>query len=139
MMALPDGQSTEQLRAYINEMKERADRIAEIQSEVSDICKSAREAGFNSTRMREVVAWLRKVEKHGIVKMEEAEALFDLYRSAHQGGARNFDEIVKNAQDKALAAKFLGEDQIDQRLNQRKRNMTKAADMARGAREARGA
>lgn len=138
-ISLPDGQSTEALRAFINELKERADHIAEIQEEMSDICKSARDAGFNSTRMREVVAWLRKVEKHGLIKMEEAEALFDLYRMAHQGQqARSFDEVLQSAQDRALAEKFLGTDQVDQRLNEKRRQMAKAADMARGAREARG-
>jgi uncharacterized protein (UPF0335 family) len=138
MTSLPDGQSREALVAYINELKEREDQISEIREEQSEICKSAKDSGFSVAGLRDIVRWLKKVDRHGLVKVEEAEALFDLYRQVHQGGAQRFDEIVASAQNQALMAKFVGSDQIEQQLSRRRREMSKAADMARGAREARG-
>ncbi len=130
------GQSKTLLTSYVKRVKAREDEIAEIRADVSEICKEARDAGFDSTQIREVVRWLIKLDKHGRAAMDEAEAIFDLYRSVVDGGAVKFDEMMTEARDRALLKIFAPDDQMDAGLNKRRKTARTAATLSRAAREA---
>lgn len=125
------------LLAFIRSVKAHADEIGEIQEQISDVVKEAKGAGFDGTKIREVVSWLRKIDKHGRDKVDEAEAIFDLYRTAVDGGATKLDEMMSDARDRALLAIFAPTDQVDKKLNQRRKNMKTALAMAAAAKAAR--
>jgi uncharacterized protein (UPF0335 family) len=130
------GQSKTLLVSYVKRVKALADEIGDLQADITDICKDARDAGFDSTKIREVVRWLRKLDKHGREKMDEAEAIFDLYRSVVDGGAVNLDAVMTEARDRALLKIFAPDDQMDANLNKRRKSARTAATLARAAREA---
>ena len=94
------------LLGFIRRGKAIADEIGDLQTDLSEVCKEAKGAGFEPTKIREVIGWLRKIEKHGREKVEEAEAIFDLYRSVADGGAVKLDEMMDSARDRALLAVF---------------------------------
>lgn len=132
-----EGQSKTLLVGFINRVKALADEIGDLQADITDVCKEAKQAGFEPTKIREVVAWLRKIDKHGREKVDEAEAIFDLYRSVVQGGAVKLDEIMTDARDRALLAVFAPEDQVDRKLDARRKRMTTALALAAAAKQAR--
>lgn len=127
------------LKAFIDRVKRLEDERAELGADITDVVKEARGAGFDGTKIREVVRWLRKCEKNGREAMDEAEALFDLYRMAIDGKAESFDSMMDEARDRALLKIFAPDDQIAPKLNVRAQRakvataLAKAAAMARGA------
>jgi uncharacterized protein (UPF0335 family) len=133
---LPEGQSKTLLLGFVNRVKALADEIADLQADTSDVVKEAKAAGFDGTKIREVVAWLRKVDRHGRDKMDEAEAIFDLYRQV-EGRAQRFDEMMDDARDRALLKIFAPDDQVTPKLNQRTKKAREAATLARAAKHAR--
>ena len=131
-----DGQSKTLLVGFVNRVKSLRDEINDLQADINDVCKEAKSAGFDSTKIREVVRWLIKVDKHGRPAMEEAEAIFDLYRSVVDGGVANFDEMMDSARDRALLKIFAPDDQVAPKLTKRVKAAQTAAAMARAARAA---
>lgn len=131
------GQSKTLLVGFINRVKTLADEIGEIQADISDICKEAKSAGFDSTKIREVVSWLRKIDKQGRDKVDEAEAIFQLYCQVVDGRAQGFDQMMDSARDRALLAIFAPTDQVDAKINQRTRKARDAVAMAKAAKQAR--
>jgi uncharacterized protein (UPF0335 family) len=81
-----DGQSKTLLVGFIKRVKAHMDEVAEINEQIAVECKEAKDRGFDGTKVREVARWLRKIDKHGREKVDEAEAIFDLYRSTVNGG-----------------------------------------------------
>jgi uncharacterized protein (UPF0335 family) len=132
-----EGHSKTLLVGFINRVKRLADEIADLQSDTADVCKEAKDAGFEPKRIREVVKWLRQIEKHGRDKVDEAEAIFDLYRQVVDGRAANFDDMMDSARDRALLAKFAPTDQVAPQINQRTKKMKEALAMAQAAKKAR--
>lgn len=132
-----EGQSKTLLLGLINRVKALADEIGDLQSDISDVCKEAKGAGFEPTKIREVVAWLRKIDKHGREKVDEAEAIFDLYRTVAAGQPVKLDEIMDSARDRALLAIFAPQDQVDQQLSKRRKAARTALAMAQAAKQAR--
>lgn len=132
-----DGHQKQLLVGFIKRGKGIADEIGDLQSDLTDLCKEAKTAGFEPTKIREVVRWLRKVDKHGREVMNEAEAIFDLYRSMVDGGAANLDEIMDSARDRALLKIFAPDDQAEASLNRRRKAMNTALALAAGAKAAR--
>lgn len=130
-------QSKTLLLGFIRRGKALADEIKDLQADVSDICKEAKAAGFEPTKIREVITWLCKIDKHGRDKVDEAEAIFDLYRSVADGGAVKLDEMMDNARDRALLAIFAPDDQTEKKLNKRRQTMRSALAMAQAAKAAR--
>lgn len=136
---MTDTESHRLLKAFIDRVKNLEDEIAELRSDQADVVKEAREAGFDGAKIREVVRWLRKVEKHGREAMDEAEALFELYRMAVDQRSDDFDAMMGDARDRALLKIFAPDDQISPKLNARAQRakvataLAKAAAMARGA------
>lgn len=126
------------LKGFVNGVLRLRESIAELQTDVREVRKEARLAGFDSTKLLEVVRWLEKVEKHGRPAMEEAEALFDLYRTAVDGTAATFDEMMNDARDRALLKIFAPDDQVSPKINRRVAAVNNAATMARAAKMARG-
>lgn len=131
------GHSKTLLVGFVNRAKALADEIAALQADITDVCKEGKSAGFEPTKIREVVRWLRKVEKHGREKVDEAEAIFDLYRSVVDGGTVPLDELMTEARDRALFKIFAGEDQLGDKLTDRRKRMNTALALAAGARKAR--
>lgn len=125
------------LLGFIRSGKAIADEIGDLQTDLSEVCKEAKGAGFEPTKIREVIGWLRKIEKHGREKVDEAEAIFDLYRSVADGGAVKLDEMMDSARDRALLAVFAPDDQTDKQLNKRRKTMRAAMAMAQAAKAAR--
>lgn len=126
------------LKGHIDAVKRMEDEIAEIREDIAERLKEARGQGFDGTKIREVVRWLRRVEKHGRAAMDDAEALFDLYRSVVDGKVDNFDAMMNDARDRALLKQFAPDDQITPKLSKRTAAAQTAAAMARAAKMARG-
>lgn len=132
-----EGHSKTLLLGFVNRVKARADEIKDLQADISEVCKEAKDAGFDPTKVREVVRWLQKIDKHGREKVDEAEAIFDLYRQTVEGRAKGFGEMMDSARDRALLAIFAPTDQVDAKVNQRTKKMRDAVAMARAAKAAR--
>lgn len=131
------GHSKTLLVGYINRVKSVADEIKDLQADITDICKDAKGAGFEPTKIREVVRWLQKIDKHGREKVDDAEAIFDLYRSTVDGQAIDLDSMMDQARDRALVAMFAGDDQVAKEVHKKRKGVASAAALARAAREAR--
>ncbi|MDZ7894188.1 MAG: DUF2312 domain-containing protein [Sphingobium sp.] len=135
--SLPDGGSKAMLLAFITDVKAEEDEIRAHRERQAEICKEAKSAGFETSKIREVVRWLCKVDRHGREKVDEAEAIFDLYRSVADGGGRSLDMIMNDDRDRALLNRFVPDDQDEARLSRRRRSMKKATAMAAAAKFAR--
>jgi uncharacterized protein (UPF0335 family) len=132
-----DGHSKTLLLGFVNRVKALADEIGDLQADIADVCKEAKGAGFEPVRIREVVRWLRKIDKHGRSKVDEAEAIFDLYRQVVDGRAQGFEGMMTDARDRALLKIFAPDDQVEPKINQRTKKMRDAIAMAAAARQAR--
>jgi uncharacterized protein (UPF0335 family) len=132
-----DGQSKTLLLGFINRVKALMDEIGELQADVADVCKEAKSTGFDGTKIREVVRWLRKIDKHGREPVDEAEAIFELYRSVVDGKAASFDAMMDSARDRALLNLFAPTDQVTPKINQNVKKMRSAITLAAAARRAR--
>jgi uncharacterized protein (UPF0335 family) len=130
-------ESPELLKAFVDRVKRLEDERADLAADAAEVVKEARGAGFDGTKIREVVRWLRKVEKHGREAVDEAEALFDLYRSFAEPGTASFDDMMEEARDKALLRVFAPDDQIAPKLTRRRQAMQSAAALAKAAARAR--
>jgi uncharacterized protein (UPF0335 family) len=137
MTDLPEGHSKTLLVGFINRVKALEDEIAELRADQSDVCKEAKSAGFDATKIRETVRWLRRIDKHGRDKIDEAEAIFDLYRQVVDGRAANFESMMNDARDRALLARFAADDQVAAKVNQRTKASRTAVALARAAKQAR--
>jgi uncharacterized protein (UPF0335 family) len=137
MSDLPEGQSKTLLLGFVNRVKALADEIGDLQADISEVVKEAKAAGFDGTKIREVVAWLRRIDKHGRDRIDEAEAIFDLYRQVVDGRAQRLDEMMDDARDRALLKIFAPDDQVTPKLNQRTKKARDAATLARAAKQAR--
>lgn len=101
----------EMLLSYIRRVKDLRQQVRDINAEKAEVKKEARDNGFDSTKIEEVVRWIEKVEDLGRDEMDEAEALYDLYRSVYDGGAQDFDAMMDDARDRALLKIFAPDDQ----------------------------
>lgn len=125
----------EQLASIVKRVKAMADEIKEIQADISAEIKEARDIGYDGTKIREVVRWLQRIDKHGREKVDEAEAIFDLYRNVVDSEGKPVSDMVQG--DQALVAMFAGDDQTDANLSRRRKGMRTALTMARAAKQAR--
>lgn len=132
-----DGQSKQLLINFINRVKTLMDEVAALNSDIADECKEAKSRGFDGTKIREVARWIRKIEKHGREKVDDAEAIWDLYRTVYDGAETGFDKMMDSARDRALLAIFAPEDQLEKKLNASQKTMQRALALAAGARAAR--
>ena len=110
------GHSKDLLLGHIRAVKALREQVRELNAEKAEIKKTARDQGFDGTKIEEVVRWLEKVDRHGREAMDEAEALFELYRGVvdgqkPDGSAASFDEIMTDARDRALLKLFAPDDQ----------------------------
>jgi uncharacterized protein (UPF0335 family) len=133
-----EGHSKTLLVGFINRVKSVADEIKDLQGDITDVCKEAKQAGFDPTKIREVVRWLQKIDKHGREKVDDAEAIFDLYRSTVDGQTIDFDKMMDVARDRALVAMFAGDDQVAKEVHKKRKGVAAAAALARAAKQARG-
>ena len=132
-----EGHSKTLLIGFIRRVKSDADEIKELQAGITDVCREAKGAGFDPTKIREVVRWLQKIDKHGRDKVDEAEAIFDLYRSTVSGDAIDIDGMMDKARDRALVEMFAGSDQLAEQVHKRRKGVASAAALAAAAKQAR--
>lgn len=126
-----EGRSKTLLVAFINRVKAIEDQRADLAADAADVCREAKGAGFEPTKVREVVRWLRRIDKHGRAKVDEAEAIFDLYRSA-MGGTVKLEEVTGDAILRAMFA----EDQVDTKLDKSRQRMRAALALAAASKAA---
>lgn len=131
-----EGQSKTLLVGFINRVKSLEDERADLAADAADVCKEAKDAGFEPTKIRETVRWLRKIDKHGRAKVDEAEAIYDLYRSVVDGGAVKLDEVMTEARDRALLAIFAPDDQVEKKLDKSRQRMKAALALAAASKAA---
>ena len=81
--------------------------------------------------------WLRRVDRLGREKVDEAEAIFDLYRTVASGGATKIDAMMDSARDRALLKIFAPDDQTDRAISRRRKSMAAALALAAAAKAAR--
>ena len=105
------GQAKALLLSFFRRTRQLRDDRRSINEDLKILRKEAKDAGFDAKRIEEVVRWQEECEKHGRERVDEAEALFDLYRMVADGQGLNFDEMMDDARDRALLAVFAGEDQ----------------------------
>lgn len=125
------------LVAFIKRVKALMDEVSDLNADIADVCKEAKDAGFEPTKIREVSRWLRKIDKHGREKVDEAEEIFDLYRTVVDGGASTIADALDTERDRKLLSIFAPDDQDEKKLNARRRSMKTALAMARAAQQAR--
>jgi uncharacterized protein (UPF0335 family) len=94
------------LVSHIRAVKALREQRSDINAEISARKKEAKDQGFDGTKIEEVVRWIEKVEKHGRDVMDEAEALYDLYRTTWDGGGIDLDALMDDARDRALLKMF---------------------------------
>lgn len=134
MNDLPENQSKTLLTGFVTRGKALADEIGELQADLSDVIREAKGAGFDGTKIREVIAWLRKVEKHGREAMDDAEAIFDLYRSVVDAPTGKIEDMMSEARDKALLKLFAPDDQVEAKLSARAKKVREALALSKAAR-----
>ncbi|AKM09865.1 GapR family DNA-binding domain-containing protein [Croceicoccus naphthovorans] len=105
------GHAKQILLGYLRRIRALRDQRREINEDIAEVRKEAKDAGFSARRIEEVVRWQEECEKHGREVVDEAEALFDLYRMVADGQGLAFDEMMDDARDRALVKMFAGEDQ----------------------------
>lgn len=131
------GGSKTLLLAFINRLKALTDDVIDIRLDMRDVRKEAKSAGFDPVKIGEVVSWLVKVDKHGRAAMDDAEAMFDLYRSVTDADGVSLDSMMTEARDKALLKLFAPDDQVEAKINAKTKSMRTALVMARAAKMAR--
>lgn len=131
------GGSKTLLLGFFNELHSILDGIRDLQAEARDVCKEAKSAGFDATKLREVEGWVHKVEKHGRDKMDDAEAIFDLYRSVVDAPTGKFEDMMSEERDKALLKLFAPDDQVEPKLSAATRKMRGALALAKAEKAAR--
>lgn len=136
-MSVENGESKTLLLAFINRLKALADEVADIRTDMAAVRKEAKSAGFDAVKIGEVVSWLIKVDKHGRDAMDDAEAIFDLYRSVTEAGGARLDDIMTEDRDKALLRLFAPDDQVEAKINAQTKKSRTALVMARAAKMAR--
>jgi uncharacterized protein (UPF0335 family) len=134
---LGGGQSKTLLVAFVNRIKALREERTALTQDIAGVRKEAKEAGFDSRKIEEVVRWLEDVEKNGRDEMDTAEAIFDLYREVVEGGGQSFDDMMSEARDKALLKIFAPVDQVEAKVNARTQKMRNAIAMAKAAKAAR--
>lgn len=134
------GHAKDMLLSFIRRVKDLRQQVRDLNADKAEVKKEARGAGFDSTKIEEVVRWMEKCEKHGRDVMDEAEALYELYRSVVDGGGQDFNEIMDDARDRALLKIFAPDDQLKPQAPTRKQKaVADALAMAQASRMNRGA
>lgn len=82
-----------QLRSLIDRVLRLKAEQDDLSADVSEIYKEAHSAGFDKNAIRAVVNQLRKVEKNGADRVQEADAITELYLDAYRGGLDGGDEF----------------------------------------------
>jgi uncharacterized protein (UPF0335 family) len=130
------GGSRTLLLAFINRLKALADEKIDISIDERSVRKEVKSAGFDAVKVNEVVRWLVKVDKHGRAAMDDAEAMFDLYRQVTEADGARFDDIMTEARDKALLKLFAPDDQVEVKINAKAHAARTALTLSRAARAA---
>lgn len=77
--------ATGQLRSLIDRVLRLKAEQDELSADVSEVYKEAHSAGFDKNAIRAVVNQLRKEEKNGPDRVQEADAIVGLYLDAYKG------------------------------------------------------
>lgn len=105
------GHSKDMLLAFLRRVRALRDDRRAVNADLAELRKEIRAGGFDAAKVEAVVRWQEDCEDKGRAVVDEAEALFDLYRSVADGGGKDFDEMMDDARDRALLKIFAPEDQ----------------------------
>lgn len=109
------GRASEQAKAlllgHVRAIRALRAQRREINGDIAEEKKDAREHGFDARRIEDVVRWQEECEKKGRPAVDEAEAMFELYRLTVEGEGKTLDEMMGSDRDRELLAKFAPEDQ----------------------------
>lgn len=97
----------------------RDDRKA-INDQLREQAREIRDQGFDPRRVDDVVRWMEECDKHGREVVDEAEALFELYRDVAAGGGKRLSEMMDDARDRALLKQFAGDGAAEPKAPTRK-------------------
>lgn len=106
------GHSKDMLLSFMRRIRNLRDDRRAINSDIAELRKEAKSAGFDAGKIEAVVRWQEDCEDKGREIVDEAEAIFDLYRSVADGQGKDFDEMMDEARDRALLKIFAPEDQL---------------------------
>lgn len=112
--------SRDMLVGYIRQILNIREGVRDLNAEKAEIKKEAKAAGFDPVKIEEVARWVEKVDKHGRDEMDEAEALYDLYRQVFDGQGKAIGEMMDSARDRALVNMFANDDQLNPKAPTRK-------------------
>ena len=127
------GHSRDQLVAAIREVLDIRQQVRDLNAFKAERKKEFKAAGFDSRKIEEVCMWLEKVEKHGREAMDEAEAIYDLYRQVVDGEGKAIGAMMDDARDRALLKIFAPDDQVDAKLTASAKKMRTSLALAQGA------
>jgi uncharacterized protein (UPF0335 family) len=103
------------LIGYIRRLRALRDQRRDINADMAEVRKEAKNEGFDAKRIEMVVRWQEECEDKGREIVDEGEALFELYRSVVDGEGRNLSDLMDDARDRALLKIFAPDDQADVR------------------------
>lgn len=75
-----------QLKSFIDRILRLKTEQDELSSDIRDIYAEAKATGFDKAALGQVVTYLRKCEKNGHAKVDEAGAIFETYLAKYQSG-----------------------------------------------------
>ncbi len=110
----------EMLVGFINRLLDRRAARREIAVDIGEIKKEMKSSGFDGRKGEEVARWIEDCEKHGRDDMDEAEAIYDLYRQVYDGQGKPIGEMMDSARDRALVNIFASDDQLNPKAPTRK-------------------
>src|SRR5947207_2775563 len=85
-------QAKQLLLGHVRAVKALRDQRREINADIAERKKEARDQGFDAKRIEDVVRWQEQCEKHGRPAVDEAEAMFELYRGVVEGEGKSVAE-----------------------------------------------
>lgn len=99
------------LLGHVRAVKALRDQRREINADIAERKKEMRDQGFDARRVEDVVRWMEQCEKHGRETVDEAEAMFELYRGVVESEGKPVEQLMGSERDRELLARFAPQDQ----------------------------
>lgn len=129
IVALEDAASAAALVEHVIFLLDLRAEIAALRGQERDRRQLAKGEGFDVKQLALVVRWFEKVAKHGEAAMRAGEATFGLYRGTVE--QRQAATSMATERDRALFAKFAGDDRQQQKQTARRKRVNTALMLAR--------
>lgn len=112
MSESPTDRAKKALLGHIRAIAALREARREINADIAERKKMAKDEGFEAKRIEEVVRWQEQCDKHGREAVDDVEAMFELYRNVLEGEAKPLSDQMATDRDRELLAVFAGEDQL---------------------------